>query len=229
MNVKPGTSQPTLDGPGMPYTHLTGRWLIIARVIWMALFCISLALFIIAIPFHITHLHVVCGSMTCSGSQSTTEIVRELHGLGLSLDAYNLYSIVIEIIFAMGYFTIAAIIFWRKSDNWMALLLGLFLVTFVLIFANVPNELAKAYPNLWLPVASIGLVGVMAFPLSFYLFPDGRFVPRWIPWLLPGWVAWGILTYFFPNAPFATNAWYLAIESVAFVCALASIVFVLVW
>jgi hypothetical protein len=213
----------------MPYTHLNGRRLIIARVIWLALFFISLALFIVAIPFHITQLHVICDSVTCSGSQSTTEIVRELYGLGLSLNAYNLYTIVIEIIFAMGYFTVAAIIFWRKSDDWMVLLLGLFLVTFVLIFANVPNELAKAYPNLWLPVASIGLIGVMAFPLSFYLFPDGRFVPRWIPWLLPVWMAWGILTYFFPNSALTTNTWYLAIESVAFVCALASIVFVQVY
>lgn len=229
MNLKPEAAEQALDGLKMPYTHLYGRWLIVARAIWLVLFFVALALFIVAIPFHISQLHIICASVTCSGSQSTTEIVRELRGLGLRLDAYNLYTLAIEIIFALGYFTVAAIIFWRKSDDWMALLLGLFLVTFVLIFANVPNVLAKAYPNLWLPMASIGLVGVMAFPLSFYLFPDGRFVPRWIPLLLPGWMAWGILTYFFPNAPFATNAWYLAVESVAFVCALASIVFVQVY
>jgi hypothetical protein len=69
----------------------------------------------------------------------------------------------------------------------------------------------------------------MAFPLVFYLFPDGRFVPRWIPWLLPVWIAWGILTYFFPNSTLIMNAWYLAIESVAFLCALGSIVFVQVY
>jgi hypothetical protein len=215
MSLKSATAQRTPGGLRTPDTHLNGRWLIVARAIWIVLFLITLALFIVAIPLHITQLHAICASVTCSGSQSTAEIVRELHGLGLSLDAYNLYSLVVEIIFAMGYFTVAIVIFWRKSSDWMALLLALFLVTFVVIFANIPGELAKAYPILSLPVAGIGLIGVMAFPLSFYLFPDGRFVPRWIPWLLPIWMAWGILTYFFPDSPLTINAWYLAIETVA--------------
>ncbi len=229
MNLKSAAVQQTPNGLRTPNTHLHGRRLIVARVTWVALFFITLVLFIAAIPLHITQLHVVCASVTCAGSQPAVEIVRELQGLGLSLDAYNLYSLIIEIIFAMGYFTVAAVIFWRKSDDWMALLLTLFLVTFVLIFADVPNELARAYPNLRLAVGGIGLIGEMAFPLVFYLFPDGRFVPRWIPWLLPVWMAWGILTYFFPNSTLIMNAWYLAIESVAFVCALGSIVFVQVY
>lgn len=229
MNFESITAQHTLGGLKVPDTRLNGRWLIVARVLWLVLFLSALALFIGSFPLHIAYLHVVCTNMICAGTQSSTEIARDLHGLGLSLDGYNLYSMVIEIIFATGYFVVAALIFWRKSNDWMALLLALFLVTFVLIFADVPDQLAKAYPALWLPVAGIGVFGALAFPLSFYLFPDGRFVPRWVPWLLPVWMAWGVLTYFFSSAALVTNGWYLTIESIAFVLALGSIVFVQVY
>ena len=229
MNFESIPAQHTLDGLKVPGARLHGRWLIVARVLWLALFFSALALFIAALPLHIAQLHVVCTNMICAGTQSPAEVARDLHGLGLSLGEYNLYSTVIEIIFAMGYFVVAAFIFCRKSDDWMALLLAFFLVTFVLIFANVPDELAKAYPALWLPVAGIGLFGALAFPLSFYLFPDGRFVPHWVSWLLPVWMAWGILTYFFPNAALLTSGWYLTIESIAFVLALGSIVFVQIY
>ena len=125
MPIESAAAQQTLDGLRTPNTHLYGRRLIVARVTWVALFFITLVLFIAAIPLHITQLHVVCASVTCAGSQPAVEIVRELQGLGLSLDAYNLYSLIIEIIFAMGYFTVAAVIFWRKSDDWMALLVSI--------------------------------------------------------------------------------------------------------
>src|SRR6202035_5322405 len=46
---------------------------------------------------------------------------------------------------------------------------------------------------------------------------------------LPIWMAWGILTYFFPYSPLTVNTWYLAIETIAFVCALGSIIFVQVY
>src|SRR5215469_3736212 len=127
MNRESAARQHTLDGLRMPNTHLYGRGLLLARLTWGALFFDTVALFIAAIPLHIAQLHIVCESVTCAGSQPTVEIARELQGLGLSLDAYNLYSLIIEIIFAMGYFTVAVVIFWRKSDDWMALLLTQFL------------------------------------------------------------------------------------------------------
>jgi hypothetical protein len=193
---------------------------------WVVLFVITLGLTVTAFLFERTRLHVVCATVTCAGpgSQPIHELVQQLHSIGLTLDFYVAFSLTIEIIFALGYFTVAAVIFWRKSDDWMALLVALFLTTFVLIFADVPRVLMRSYPAWWLVFACLGLIALMVFPLTFYLLPDGRFVPRWTRWFLIGWFAWGIFTYFFPNSPLHVNPWILLLESLAFVGALGSIV-----
>jgi hypothetical protein len=64
----------------------------------------------------------------------------------------------------------------------------------------------------------------MAFPLFFYLFPNGRFVPHWTRWLLIDWVLWAIIDTFFHNAPFSRSAWFLALESLLFVVGLSSMI-----
>jgi hypothetical protein len=206
-------------------TFLRGRWLYIARVMWVVLFLITLGLTITDFVFQRTQVHVVCATVTCSGPglQSTYELIQQLHSIGFTLDSYIAYSLAIEIIFALGYFTVAAFIFWRKSNDLTALLAALFLVTFVLIFADVPRVLERSYPAWEIPVAFVGLIAIMVFPLCFYLFPDGRFVPRWTRWLLIGWFAWGIFNYFFANSPLHVNPWFLFVESLAFVFALGSI------
>ena len=199
-------------------------WLMLVRIVWLAVALLSIGLFIVSIPQHAQHLHVVCSNALCGGSENATRLARELHSLGLTLDFYAAYSLSLQIIFALGYFTIAMIIFWRKSDDWMALLVSLFLITFVLAFADVPHELSRSNAVLGLLVACIGFIGEMTFPLCFYLFPDGRFVPRWTGWLLIGWAAWGILTYFFPGSPIISSTWFLWLEGLAFVIGLGSMI-----
>ncbi len=199
-------------------------WLMLVRIVWLAVALLSIGLFIVSIPQHAQHLHVICSNALCGGSENATQLARELHSLGLTLDFYAAYSLSLQIIFALGYFTIAMIIFWRKSDDWMALLVSLFLVTFVLAFADVPHELSRSNAVLGLLVACIGIIGEMTFPLCLYLFPNGRFVPRWIGWLLIGWAAWGILTYFFPGSPIISSTWFLWLEGLAFVLGLGSMI-----
>ena len=77
MNFESITVQHTLNGLKVPGTRLHGRWLIVARVLWLALFFSALALFIGALPLHIAQLHVVCTNMICAGTQSPTEIARD--------------------------------------------------------------------------------------------------------------------------------------------------------
>jgi len=204
--------------------HLHEPWLMLVRIVWLAVALLSIGMFIVSIPQHAQHLHVICSNALCGGSENATQLTRELHSLGLTLDFYAAYSLSLQIIFALGYFTIAMIIFWRKSDDWMALLVSLFLITFVLAFADVPHELSRSNAVLGLLVACIGFIGEMTFPLCLYLFPNGRFVPRWIGWLLIGWAAWGILIYFFPGSPIISSTWFLWLEGLAFVIGLGSMI-----
>ena len=204
--------------------RLREPWLMLVRIVWLAVALLSIGLFIVSIPQHAQHLHVICSNALCGGAESAAQLARELHSLGLTLDFYAAYSLSLQIIFALGYFAIAMVIFWRKSDDWMALLVSLFLITFVLAYADVPHELSRSNAFLSFLVACAGFIGEMTFPLCFYLFPDGRFVPRWAGWLLIGWAVWGILNYFFPGSSIIASTWFLWLEGLAFVVGLGSMI-----
>lgn len=78
---------------------------------------------------------------------------------------------------------VAIVIFWRKSNDWMALLVALFLVLFPasqgLGSHGSPTAVGVAYPSLQLLTSFLDAFGWTTFLLFLYLFPDGRFVPRW--------------------------------------------------
>ncbi len=207
---------------GLPLTR--GYQRMIARGLWLALAGLALWLFIAAIPFQAGHLHVVCENIMCGGSQTVSQVTQQLSEIGQRRDFFTNYSLVVESIFALVYFITAVIIFWRKSDDLMALLVGIFLITFALAFTDIPRVLGQS--NLWLRwlSAGMGFAGEMALPLCFYLFPNGRFVPSWTRWLLPGWFLWGIFEYFFPDASFRSSNWFLSLEGLAFATGLGSIV-----
>ncbi len=197
---------------------------LIARGALLVIAVLSLLLFIAAMPHHADDLHVLCQNILCGSSQTVSQAASELHQIGLSKDFFNTYGIVLESCFGFAYLVIAALIFWRKSDNLMALIVAAFLITFVLAVADIPHVLQHSDAWLrWLSVC-MAFIGEMAFPLCFYLFPNGRFVPRWTRWLLPGWFLWGIIEYFFPGASFRSSNWYLIVESLAFAAGLGSII-----
>src|SRR5260370_32043116 len=56
-----------------------------------------------------------------------------------------------------------------------------------------------------LPIQPIAFLGNVFIGTFFFLFPNGRFVPRWTPWLIVGWVIYSGIRYFFPNSPLAQS------------------------
>ena len=76
---------------------------------------------------------------------------------------------------------VAAVILWRKPTDWMVMLVALALVALPLHLTNglEPYVLA-AHPEWTVPFTLRDLVsGFPLLILLFYLFPNGRFVPRW--------------------------------------------------
>jgi hypothetical protein len=77
---------------------------------------------------------------------------------------------------------VAIVIFWRQSNEWIALLTALWLVTFGTM-AESPQALAADVPLLRLPVQFLSELGwSFLLPLFLLTFPDGRFEPRWMRW-----------------------------------------------
>jgi hypothetical protein len=111
------------------------------------------------------------------------------------------YQVALRIVFALGYWAIGAILFWKSSGHRVALYASVALVTFGTVGADTLHSLEKAYLVWDLPVALVNFVGEAAFFVLFCVFPDGRFVPRWTRWVAVACITFWLLDSFFPNWP----------------------------
>jgi hypothetical protein len=160
----------------------------VARALWVLIALVGAALFMASVPVRWDQLHNV-----------TPGVKIALGELGLSADAFATYNIALEIVFALAFTLVAAIIFFRKHSDLPALFFSLMLFTFGTASNPVlPTmaALAEAQPA-FMPLTRFMsyLAWVIVF-MFFCLFPDGRFVPRWsrlyaafaviicVPWVL---------------------------------------------
>jgi hypothetical protein len=185
----------TVERPGAhneSETRLHGRWLVLMRVTWVIACVLSVGLFIVSVPFNFAASHAICATASCTNTnQLTLEQVHELQHLGLSLDFYVLFSTVLTIIFELGYVATGVVIFWWKSDERVALVASFYLVTFGAAFQG-SNLLLTIDPVLRVLSLGLAFVGNVCVGFFFYIFPTGRFAPRWTRWLLVVWIAyWG--------------------------------------
>ncbi|MDP8939578.1 MAG: GAF domain-containing sensor histidine kinase [Actinomycetota bacterium] len=103
----------------------------------------------------------------------------ELSQLGISEGLYAAYFTALLVVLGLGCFVVAAVIAYRRSDDPMALFASVFLVLMGAV--NHPNvqALGAAYPA-WGPLLKFSWWVLWAALILFvFLFPDGRFAPRW--------------------------------------------------
>lgn len=164
-------------------TQLRGYQLIVARTACAVIAATALALWVMTIPPGYTQYLKVCTQSVCQNQQATPELVRALHAAGLSLQFYALYLMTLAAGVVLIFCTIGATIAWRRSRDWMALLVSLTLVIIgTATFTNY-QQLAAAHPLTQVPGDLLQfLLNTLPFLVG-YLFPNGRFVPRWTRWL----------------------------------------------
>ena len=73
---------------------------------------------------------------------------------------------------------VASFLFWRRSDDWMAMLFSVQMLTSLAFTTRSLSALEHAYPAVRAPVRFIWLLSFILIIVTLYLFPDGRFVPR---------------------------------------------------
>jgi hypothetical protein len=175
-------------------TRLHGSWLVLMRVAWVVVVMLSVGLFIASVPLNFATSHAICTTASCSYSnQLTLDQVHELQHLGLSIDFYAIFTMVLTIIFEFGYVVIGAVIFWRKSDERIAIVTSVYLVTFGAAFLG--SNILLLQPGLRVLSLGMAFVGNICVGFFFYLFPTGHFAPRWTRWFLVVWIAyWGYTT-----------------------------------
>ena len=177
-------------------SRLSGRLLVLARAVWIVIALAAVGLFIAGTLAQFVLFKAPCPTTECTTGQLSGVGFRALQDLGLPLGFYATYAVVLEVVFAVVYGGIAILIFWRKSEARMALFVSLALLLFgTVTFPPTTDTLAGEYPVWEIPGALLDFLGSAAFGLFLYLFPDGRFVPRWTRWVALAWTAWQLPRY----------------------------------
>jgi len=152
-------------------------------VVWVAVVIFTLSIFIASLPAYVAQLQTVCAGDTCvyAYGQLTPGTAQALQNLGFSIGGYAVSILALAIASTLVSFGVAYVLFWRRSDDWMAMFVSLFLVIIGVNFsvqaqAILVTNLQTAW--YWSHTVLIGL-GWGSLSLLLYLFPDGRFIPRW--------------------------------------------------
>ena len=168
---------------GTSSAELRGRWLVAVRAAWVAIVLGTAILFTVSVPTYFSVLHDACHAEFCIGGQPSSGDLRALHDLGLPIDLYAAYVFALDLVVALGFCAVGAIIFWRKSRERAALFASFALVMFGLTWPGT-FETVERFGAWGEPVGGF-LFELALFTLLVFLlvFPDGRFVPRWTRWV----------------------------------------------
>ncbi|HEU5098271.1 MAG TPA: histidine kinase, partial [Roseiflexaceae bacterium] len=158
---------------------------VLAQIVWVGVVVLALGLFSAAMPMTYRRL-----------STPPAAVQTWLAQFGLSLSFYTAYMTALQVVFGLACFVMAAVVVRRKSDDRMALYVSLLLV--LLGAVNAPNiQAAEALsPALFFPAEFANFLLYTCLILFAFLFPDGRFVPRWSGLLVLVWLVGSPLSLF---------------------------------
>lgn len=169
-----------IEPPSTSQASLEGLVLLLARVVWLVGFVAVLVLFAVSIPAYVAYLHTIRASgVDIYAGQLTPGGLRSLQALGLPLDGYAAYLVGLRILFVSIWLAVAIIIFWRKSNDRIALFASFTLMTFSIGFGYWTTE---ALPHWAMFLLGLNALSSTCISICLSLFPDGRFVPRWMGW-----------------------------------------------
>lgn len=162
------------------HTTLRKPWLTIARVTWLVLVMALLAGFFLTRDFRYAEVYNL-----------PEEELRVLAQYSLNAEQHAQYYLFLEHVLEIVFVSVAIGLVLRKSDDWLVMTVSLYLLTFITGGATSSELLAHALVQLATAIALIG----QTLP---FVFPDGRFVPRWTRYVAAFWALWAVLRAIFP-------------------------------
>ena len=112
---------------------LHGSILVLARISWVIVAVLVLGLSFASIPTYFASLYHLLNSAhppDLGGQLTSNTGVQDLQAVGLSLDFYARYSVLLTFIFLFVSLAVGTVIFWRRSEDRMALLASFALILF---------------------------------------------------------------------------------------------------
>ena len=160
-----------------------------SMIIWLLLVISLTTLNFLGIPARLAELTAPCdGVDTCTNPDQLLPHGREAIEESLGITPYQ-YMVGLEVvanIFVLGALIPGILIFWQKRDNWMSFVATLFMLMVAITATRNASAFMRMY-NVQFLAPVMGAIANTFVVLMFYMFPSGRFVPKW--------TRWGVLLY----------------------------------
>lgn len=184
----------TVERPGVrngSETRLHGRWLLIARITWGIVIAFALGMFVaslFAYPRIFALTTTPCSGSACSDFQLSPASFQALHKLGISPGVFlTLIMVPYSWLPTPVWIGIGIILVWRKSDDWYALLVSLWLIVWGVGFATSFGSVPSIEPAFHIPSQVFKVLYEVLIIPAILLFPNGRLAPRWSIGLIAIW------------------------------------------
>ena len=181
-----------------PNTTLRPPWVHLARVAWILLSVACVTLFLsntvnaarAPLP-SCTAPDAACPAIT----QITREDAKIAGAMGLPVPLLPL-TLAFSVTARLSLAAVGLLIFWRRSDDWMAMVMSGALMTVLLEGAQGVDPSFNAVGGVLLGVGT-----ALFLPIPF-IFPTGRFEPRWMRWpVFAITIPYVVLVVFFLDSP----------------------------
>ncbi len=177
ITANPAASRVTLlDAESAPVSVFRGPALLIARVVFAA-YALLAVVVLVAFNHELDRTYL---TEDLPGWPRHDVMIEGLRQLNIPLDLPAWLALITIYVTAVISFAIAGVLFWKRSDQVIVHVLGAFLIgSACAIYPPYLSELAETNPL----KALAGSIVTLPFPSGLlallFLFPDGRFVPRW--------------------------------------------------
>ncbi|MEZ4766881.1 MAG: hypothetical protein R2844_00435 [Caldilineales bacterium] len=164
----------------VPDSQIPRPWLHLVRAGWVVIAVLLLGGFVAGLSWRYREVVEVCTAQPCYVLALAPVEAAALQDLGLNLRFYAAFMLVLEIYVFLVFVGPALLIFWRISDTWIGIMVSLaFLFLGTVFFAEEMRSLMRNVAALRGPVETLTNLSVILVLLLIFLFPDGRFAPRW--------------------------------------------------
>jgi hypothetical protein len=171
-----------------PVARRQRRFALVLRVLWYVAAVLAIQAFLLSIPLGYERLMTVCMEELCYADQLRPAGVEALQALGLSVQFYAIYELFINTLAMLIFGGTAVIIFYSRPNEPMALFVAITLMLFGVFVPENIDTLGMLHPNMPWFVDLMRSICWTSFVLLYYLFPDGKFTPRWTRWAALVWV-----------------------------------------
>lgn len=189
-----------------------GGALALTRAGWALTTVVCLTLFLSALPRRYAELaHIVAASGGSHGSPPTSTSTLFTAG------AFTL-----DLLSPVVFLTLAVFILWRRSDNTSAIRISALLFAFGVSLPGTTAAVLTATPIWRITPGLLEAIGWTALLIFAYLFPDGRWVPRWARFVAPVWMLWTVSFFFFAERIIASRPALIALSFLLWILWLGS-------